>query len=474
MLLGTDLKLDCPAATTTPTRTGLARWWHHGRRWNPFVFPWSGLQRMTGIVSSDAGTTSVRGRLDGRCFSPETPVHRPTNEGLADLADHRGEPVCICLPRSQTLVRHFRVPAQSDAEIDAMLPHLLAAELPMSLDHFSWVWAALPTRDTDLTLVAVHIARNDRLAEFLSPLPVADLNLVGLIPEAWSWTHVLGQVDDQAGAATTARSILIRSDNTPLLVVAQAGQLLFDLTLPDSACPAEEVAPGTCPPNWDGPEFSEARSTFAELLGFPLPQPEVWPDALLAEGKFKAEKFCFAASVAAAGLGHDRLLMPTAWRQRSRRRTALGTLAGLGRLAALVAAIWLAFAVYETGRMRHYLAALEHDLASESGRVEILERERAAIRENTRERAGSTEILRVMDSLRRHVKAPIYLAHLNYVQGSGVTLRGGAPASGHVLEMTDQLATDPLWQGLRVTQLRSEKVRGTERTQFVIEGQLNP
>ncbi len=366
------------------------------------------------------------------------------------------------------MVRHFRVPAESDAEIEAMLPHLLAGELPMAIENFSWVWSPLPTREEGFTLVAVHVARNDRLEEFLAPLAEADLNIVGLIPEGWSWAHAIEQVTGRQDPAEEpeARSIIIRTDEAFHLVVESSGQLLFDLLFPLSPFQTLESL------DWEGPGFAEARKEFEDLLGFPLPKPEVWPDALESDENLEPEKLFFAASVAAVGLGHDRLMMPREMQQRTRRRMALGTLAKLGRLGALAALLWLVFTLYEDGQTRRYLAALEQQVAEETIRVEDLEMEYNAIRENNRQRAGNNEILQVLASLRRNVKPPIQLAHLNYVQGRGVTLRGVAPASVKVLEMTEQLETDPLWQGLRVMQLRSEKRDGVNQVQFVVEGRL--
>ncbi len=366
------------------------------------------------------------------------------------------------------MVRHFRVPAESTAEIEAMLPHLLAGELPMAIENFSWVWSPLPTHEEGFTLVAVHVARNDRLEEFLAPLAAADLNIVGLIPEGWSWAHAIGQVTGRQDPSEEpeARSIIIRTDEAFHLVVEGSGQLLFEQLFPLSNFQTLESL------DWDGPGFAETRKEFGDLLGFSLPKPEVWPDVLESDENLEPEKLFFAASVAAAGLGHERLMMPLELNQRTRRRMALGTLAKLGRLGALAVLLWLVFTVYEDGQTRQYLAALEQQVTEDAIRVEDLEIEYNAIRENNRQRAGSNEVLQVMASLRRHVKAPIQLAHLNYVQGRGVTLRGVAPSSVKVLEMTEQLETDPLWQGLRVMQLRSEKRDGANQVQFVVEGRL--
>lgn len=481
MLLGSDMKMYGPFAAEAAAVSGQGRYLRRMGHWFPLVFPWSGLHRMTGIVTSAAGSTMVRGRLDNRFFNPEKSIHQPADHSgptVTGLGLRPGEPACICLPRNQTLVRHFRVPTRSETEIEAMIPHLLAAELPMGLEHFSWVWALLPSPDEESALVAVHVAKNDRLEEFLGPLSTANLNVVGLIPEGWSWAHAMSQFGHEPD--NRAHSIVIRGEDAPLLlVVAQAGQLLFDLELPHAACPAPAESGQGNPADkwavkWEGPEFAAARSAFQDTLGFALPEPDIWPDALSDTDEIEQQEFCFAASVAAAGLGHDRLLLPPDRVHRSRRQTALGTLTGLGRLGAFVVVIWLGLLAYESSQTHQYLATLQQQLTTEALRVENLQMEYDAIREDSRKQTGNTEILLVMDSLRRHVKAPVHLAHLNYVQDSGVTLRGVAPAGSHVLAMMDELATDPLWQGLRVVQLRSEKVRGADQTQFVVEGHLKP
>ncbi len=472
MQLGRELKRYCPPEPGVPGGMEQTCRMRRVRRWSPFVFPWFALRRMTGIVVSGSGIILACGRLDGRFFHVDGATCLPgaeSAESLGKMGILCNEPVCVCLHRDRTLVRHFRVPAESDAEIEAMLPHLLANELPMALENFSWVWTPLPTQDEGFTLVAVHVARNDRLEAFLAPLVEAELNIVGLIPESWGWAHAIDQVRGREHQADEpqARSVIIRSNGTPHMVVERSGQLLFDMVFPRSANLINE------PLDWDGPGFAEARREFEALLGFPLPKPEIWPDALRSDENFDQEKFFFAASVAAAGLGHERLMMPPELKQRTRRRSALGALANLGRLGALAAVIWLVLAVIEDGRTRRYMAGLELQLMEEAARVEVLEMEYNAIRDNNRERVGSTEILQILASLRRHVKAPIQLVHLNYVQGRGVTLRGGAPASINVLEMTEQLAADPLWQGLRVMQLRSEKRDGADQVHFVVEGRLN-
>ena len=84
---GTDLMAHCP-----PRQGDLAesRWIRPLRtlgRWSPFVFPWSGLQRMTGVVVTSTGVTLAHGRLDGRRFHVEEVVHRPGPDVAGCLAE---------------------------------------------------------------------------------------------------------------------------------------------------------------------------------------------------------------------------------------------------------------------------------------------------------------------------------------------------------------------------------------------------
>ena len=227
MHFGHERISNCPPAMESRTwqeRFGFVR---HIGRWMPLVFPWSAMQRMTGLVFSGAGITMARGRLDGRLFRVDRAACLSGGDPALDLGVPGipgREPVCVCLPRDRTLVRHFRVPAESDAEIEAMLPHLLAGELPLSVENFTWVWMPLPTHEEGFTKVAVYVARNDRLEEFLAPLASADLNIVGLIPEGWGWAHAMEQVGDGDSPSdeSGARSIIVRSDGAHHLFLVEA------------------------------------------------------------------------------------------------------------------------------------------------------------------------------------------------------------------------------------------------------------
>lgn len=444
----------------------------------PLVFPWSTLAGMTGVVLSEQGAVVARGSLSGgllRVTGSEALSPDDLAAGGLKRACPGEEPVCVCLPRNRILVRHFRIPGDTPAEIDSMLPHLLAAELPRSLEHYCWVWDLLPTPRSGFTLVAVHIARNDRLDELLAPLNEAGFNVAGFIPEGWAWAHASRQVrpDGDPDLDQPARSIIIRGDDGHYLVVEKAGHLLFDLLLPAgvlSESGAAAFGPGG--PRLDERGLKEARLQFQELLDFSLPVPEIWPDNLPAGGGADGAGFFYAGSVAACGLERPALMASPEVAARFRRRSWQGAGLRLGRLAALSFLLWMVLTLAGDGRTRSYLDRLETRIAQEQERVVVLEREFQAVRDKSRVRVGNTQVLQVLDSLRRHVPAPLYLESLNYVQGGSVTLRGGAPTSAQVLEMTDRLAADPLWQGLRVVQLRTGSVAGAEQVHFVVEGQL--
>lgn len=470
------LKLYCPDQLVVRHRPGRAE--DLARRWLPLVFPWSTLAGMTGVVLSEHGAVVAHGRLCGGLLQIEgAEVMAPDDLAAGGLkqASVGARPVCVCLPRSRILVRHFRIPGDTPAEIDSMLPHLLAAELPRSLDHYSWVWDQLPATRAGFTLVAVYIARNDRLDDLLAPLARAGFNVAGFVPEGWAWAHASRQVHaDDPQTEAPARSIIIRGDEGHYLVVEKAGRLLFDLLLPSGVLSEGGAAAafGNAGPRLDERQLKEARLQFQELLDFSLPPPAIWPDNLPAGNGGDGAGFFYAGSVAACGLESPALMTSPEIDQRFRRRTWRGAGLRLGRLAALACFLWLVFTVVGDTQTRRYLDRLEGQIAQEQERVAVLESEFQAVREKSRVRVGNTEILQVVDSLRRHVAAPLYLESLNYVQGGSVTLRGGAPTSAQVLEMTDQLGSDPLWQGLRVVQLRTGSVGGAEQVHFVVEGQL--
>jgi len=422
---------------------------------------------MTSVVISGSDVSVVHGRLDGRSFRVEDEIHRSGPDGVGGFVDvgrrFKG-PACLCLPRDRTLVRHFRVPAESESEIEAMLPHLLAGELPQAVERFSWAWSQVPDRDDGFTIVTVFLARNDQLEAYLAPVADVGLNVVTLIPEGWGWARVLGLVGGTgiAGDEPVNQTFVIQREGAPYLVVEREGQLLYD-----------EILPAGDSLDWDGPAVAGVRQSFEDLYGVPLARPQAWLGTGPVDGAGYGSDNSFAAAVAAIGLDCPRALLPPARLRQSRRRTFLRAAAGLARLGVVAAVIWLAFTVFAEGRTRRHLDDLERQLAEQAPRVAVLEAESAAIRESRGERAAGTEILQAVASLRRHVKAPIHLEHLNYVQGRGLTLRGGAPANADVLEMLEQLSTDPLWRSLRVMQLRSETVGGADRVHFIVEGRMN-
>ncbi|MFO7608614.1 MAG: PilN domain-containing protein [Candidatus Krumholzibacteriia bacterium] len=371
-----------------------------GRHW-PFVWPWSPLQTMTGVVVSPAGVTAARGRLDGFRFHVMEKTERPGPDlagALAQLAREVDGPVCVVLPAGRSLVRRYQVPAEAPSEIEAMLTHLLAGDLPLPLEQFAWTWRPRTGAAAGGTAVEVHLARNDQLEEFLAPLGRAGLTVAGLVPEAWCRAQVRGWVGgaDAEDDEPVDRSFVIR--------------------------------PGGAP--------------------------------------------CLAAAAAAGGLARRRTLLPPAARRRCRRRLVVGLAATLGRLGAVAAVVWLVLAVQGAERSRRQLADLETLLAEQAPVVAVLEAQQEAIRKSSSARAAGTGVLKVIGSLRRQVPAAIHLEHLDWVEGRGVTLRGIGPANAAVLELADRLAADPLWRGVRVTQLRSEPVGDVEKVHFVMEARL--
>ncbi len=398
MTRNADLTMDTPARGDAKAGRSLRR--TLARRL-PLAAPWSPLQTMTGLVVEAQGVALARGRLDGRLFRVQETLHLPGPDlagSLREMGRVCDGPVCVQLPAGRTMVRRFEAPAQSDAELEAMLPHLLASELPQALDNFAWTWRALPAETAGFTLAEVHVARCDQLEEFIKPLTAAGLNVVDLVPEEWSREQARSWV---GGAGVEV-----------------------DEPVSNSFVNQDEGAP------------------------------------------------CLAASVEAYGLARRRSLLPPSQARRCRRRLAWDAAVRTGGVLLVAALVWLAAGVQGAVSDRARLEDLRSVIAERAAAVAELDRQHAAIRESERLGHGGAEILQVLDTLRRRVERPTHLDHLDYVAGRGVTLRGQAATSSAVLEMGERLSEAPAWRGLRVTELRSERVDGTEMVHFVIEARM--
>jgi hypothetical protein len=449
------------------TRRALRRAW-------PLLPPWAPLQPMAGVAQTCGGITLVRGRLDGGRFTAVETTHEPGPDiagGLRRLGDRWDGPVCASLPRSRTLVRHFRVPDAAADEIAAMLPHLLAGELPLPVDQFSWAWTRLPARADGFCPVTVLLSRNDQLEAYVAPLLAAGLDVVGVVPEGCGWARTLvptGGAED-AGDEPVCHSFVIQLDGAPYLIVEHGGELLFDMILD----PRDRRVPGGPPAgSQGGPDLAEAERRFSELFGLSLPPPQPGPPTGPGGAGVHETWARFAAAVAEAAADPRCILLPPAVRRAGRIRLARRTAGRLARLALVTAACWAALAAWDGQRTRTRLETLQAELSAGAAEALVLETEWAAVGAAERDRAGRAPVLAAVESLRRHVAPPVNLEHLEFVQGHGVTLRGGAPANEHVLAMMEKLAADPVWSSLRVVQLRSAANDGDNRVGFVIEGRL--
>lgn len=481
-----DMKMEIPQRLAARPNRGGPRWLRRiGLRTDAWL-PWNSPVRLTGAAVSGAGVALARGRLVGDRFDVEAGESIPGTNfllGVYDTDRWSGQEVCVALPRDRTLLRYYPVPAESESEIATMLPHLLANDLPTALEHYSWIWSPVQDAGDGRRLVAVYIARNDNLMDFIQPLEEAGLRVAGLVPEGWVWAHAArerGRIreTDDAGSAT---AILVRGDTEHHLVVHRDGLVLHDAMIEASSrsfvAGALDLDLELPLPQWDGPQLHEAREEFAARLGFAMPRFDVWPDDLQAEAGDETQtgpdaEVCFAASVAACALEHPLSMLPAQLRKRSRGRTMSRTLGVLARLAVIAALAWLALVMVEDRRAGQYLAGLQARISEQETEVGELETQFDAVREHSREQTHQADIQRALASLRLHLDKPIFLESVTYSRGRGITLRGAAPTSAQVFAMTDKLGQDPLWQSLRVTQLRSEPSAGGERVHFVVEGLL--
>lgn len=462
-----------PEGRTAERDTRSPKWW--GMHWHsPFVFPGSALDRMTGIVRSGTSVIVAHGRQDGSRFHVEHAEVFSGGDALhraADRCRRFDTPVCLAVPRGMLLVRHYRIPAHEDTEVEAMLGHLLANDLPSPIDEYAWTWSRV-SADRDTTqLVKVFVARDEHLDAFAEPFTRAGLPVVDLVPASWAWARVIDPAGGPGneGGEPVASSFVVPSQGAACLLVTRAGDLLFDASLPEAA-PDGRVDEASVSAIVGSETWNGLDAAYGELFDAPLPQPRLWiPED--EEGQ-RRDWLHLASAVATTGLERHRSLMPPARDRANRRRLMISGLTDLMQIVVAGLLLVLAAFLYEDVQDRERLGAIEDELAAQAGRVAVLRRETRAIRDFEARGAGDQSVVGVIESLRRNVPARIYLDHLEYADGGIVTLRGGAPATASVLAMTDGLSVDPTWEGLRVVQLRSEPGGDEHPVHFVLEGRL--
>ena len=448
------------------------RWW--GMHWHsPFVFPGSSLLRMTGIVRSGTHVTIAHGRQDGSNFHVE---HAETFSGT-DAVDRAARqcrrfdaPVCAAVPRGLLLDRHYRVPGRDDAEVEAMLGHLLAGDLPLPVDEYAWTWSRVPGETEPMQLVKVFVARNDHLDTFAEPFTRAGLPVVDLVPASWALARVVDRAGGPGAGADepVTSSFVVPSEGAACLLVTRGGELLYDAPLPECA-PAGWPDGGTVSDPAQAASWKAIEGAYRELFGRPLPPPRTWHPGEDDDGE--RSRIHLAAAVATVGLERHRALMPPERDGANRRRLLISGLRDVFQIVVVSLLVVLSVFLYQDARDCDHLDALERELAGQAERVATLRREAEAVRDFER---GTNEasVLAALRSLRRNVPSPIALDHLDYDDARVVTLRGGAPGTRPVLEMADVLAADPLWDGVRVVQLRSQPDGGRAPVHFVLEGRL--
>ena len=447
------------------------RWWPP--HWHsPFVFPATALVRMTGLVVRGDACAVAHGHQDGTHFHVDTIAHESGPDALertAELCARLEGPVCVAVPRSILLHRHFQVPAVDDAEIEAMLPHLLAQDLPSSVDDFAWTWSRVKTSAERAVLVKVFVARNSQLDEFVAPLLGAGIPVVDLVPEGWARAHLVERAEGPRApdGGPVDLSFVIPGEGAFRLVVTRGADLLYDNVVTDAE-PILTSREGVSTWNPASVQLATAAAEFERLFEAPLPLPSRIDD----EGCEPTEDLRFAAAVAVVGLERHRAMMPPERHRANRRRLLLTGLVDVGLLLVIAALVGLAFLTADTVRDREHLETIERRLDAQQARVDDLERKAETIREHERSASDDRTALRVLESLRRDVRPDVVLAHLEYSKGRVVTLRGAAPETGAVLDMTETLGSDATWLDLRVVQLQARPGNGSHPVHFVVEGRV--
>ena len=102
-------------------------------------------------------------------------------EALSTLAQHPlAARVCLLLPASETIFRHFTLPKKVSANASSAFSWMAEETLIGDVDNLHWTVLGKKGREVDA--VAIDAAR---LRQWLSPLQDAGLNIVQVLPDAW-------------------------------------------------------------------------------------------------------------------------------------------------------------------------------------------------------------------------------------------------------------------------------------------------
>ncbi len=455
-----NLMTYCPEAIQSASNA--VRWFDPRKLWRrlPSLPALSSPLKMTSAVGDGRDVFFTTGARVGGAFQISrclTTALAKDGAGFVDNPRKHGigtNQMCLCLPRRQTISRYVKVPSSDPAELASMVPYQLAVDLPLALEDVCWTSEVVTELDDGFCLVLAQLVRTDQVSRLVQPFQKAGFVVEGLVPEGWAWAHLLHEHLEDSPDPVSA---LIPHPDGTYLIVAQAGNLLYDTLLNTT----------------NGDSLETAGQKYTEIFGQPLPEPVRWqPPAGDTDQTDRTTAAFFGGSLAAIGCQHRHSLAPDDLRQHNLRRSVRMALRGT---AALVLCVLLLCTAVLCGdlwilQQRHdQLTSLQGDDHEE---ITELAEQYQAIKNNQGYDRDSFEYLHILAALQEAHQSQMKFEQVRYVRDGSVVLRGSAPDGEAVVDLLDDLTQNPLWRNSHIQRMQAVESGRRQATLFTIKADL--
>lgn len=358
----------------------------------------------------------------------------------------------ICWPRSRTLVKIFDIPTRIAAEIDSMLPHLIARELPLAPSELTWTWHGRPI-DPVGTRVSVHMARTSDLSAAAVASGLTEEQVAGYLLESTIWAELVSWPPTDPTTHATETD-LINTGETSECIDFSTGHYRYRLKIQDAVI-AEDVfrmqedGPRCEPPSSEEP--SQSRTI----------DPTV-PTSQLDWATF------FQAAYSALEAGHGLLVPPPSSRHQRRawlRLAAARSLCAVG----IAVAVCLLFVGAEILGLQRQLVGLREARASTADAVARLEERRAALVSAATAGRRADPFLDSIPVLGTRTPTSVRYVSLQYGGAGGFQVSGTAPNFKDVLATADSLRADARVTAVQVRRILSVANPPPPHVQFEID-----
>jgi Tfp pilus assembly protein PilN len=377
-----------------------------------------------------------------------------------------------------------------------MIPHRLAALLPVELDEVAWSCSIVAEHGDGSSTVLVHLARRDQLDAYLAPLRGLSVGVWAAIPEARLLARFLSSV---LGESHEERTLLASTGGTHHLLVERKGELLYHRSF---AARAERESPQFVSEMLllSIGEIQGARSEFENQLGRSLPGPirivpEIDPapslDLLREYAGRLSQKLAaavvlesaalessrapapFARSLAEIGAFPELSVVPAKEIEALGRREAFRTVLRTALFVALLAGLTVAAAFASLRREEAKTELLRAHVAEAESRVEEIERMREALEAEAAALGTDLELWRVLASVEAALPKSLFIQRLAYQRGDKVQLVGSSAELRTINDFARELEGQPLWKRVDVLRVQRPGRNRDAAYQFEMEGRLD-